>query len=396
MAQGRLPLWSAHSYGGVPFVADPQTAVFYLPRWLTIFLSLPWGFPFYALELEVLLHVWLAGVFTYFLAYDLTRNRAASLLGAVVFALGGYLVSYPLLQLAILETMTWLPLVLLLLRKGVQSANGRSLRWFILAGLVLALSTTAGHPQTFLHVAYTAAAYYFFLTIRARWQARWIALFGSVIATVALITAAVYWLPVTRFYLLSTRAAVDYDFVSTGQPMLHYLQLVAPAVFSGWSPEYIGLAGLVLALFAWLARKIDREQTAEITFWAVFIFVASWLALGHDGILFQLVYHIAPGFSLFRQQERLLGVVSLGGALLAAQGLALWLRFNLPQRRQILRQVAWICAVLFGGTLVILVTTPEAIESWNPKRRVSQPPALQPQAASRIQTTDPSSTASSR
>src|SRR5215216_4366689 len=34
-------------------------------------------------------------------------------------------------------------------------------------------------------------------------------------------------------------------------------------------------------------------------------------------------------------------------------------------------------------------TTPDAIESWKPKRSVSQPPALQPQAASRIQTTEP-------
>src|ERR687897_3628034 len=41
-------------------------------------------------------------------------------------------------------------------------------------------------------------------------------------------------------------------------------------------------------------------------------------------------------------------------------------------------------------------TTPEAIESWKPKRRVIQPPALQPQAASRIQTTDPRKAASSR
>ena len=34
-------------------------------------------------------------------------------------------------------------------------------------------------------------------------------------------------------------------------------------------------------------------------------------------------------------------------------------------------------------------TTPDAIESWKPKRSVSQPPALQPQAASRIHTTEP-------
>jgi hypothetical protein len=41
-------------------------------------------------------------------------------------------------------------------------------------------------------------------------------------------------------------------------------------------------------------------------------------------------------------------------------------------------------------------TTPEAIESWKPKRRVSHPPALQPQAASRIQTTEPRNTARTR
>src|SRR4051795_459470 len=41
-------------------------------------------------------------------------------------------------------------------------------------------------------------------------------------------------------------------------------------------------------------------------------------------------------------------------------------------------------------------TTPDAIESWKPKRSVSQPPALQPQAASRIHTTEPSRQASTR
>ena len=36
-------------------------------------------------------------------------------------------------------------------------------------------------------------------------------------------------------------------------------------------------------------------------------------------------------------------------------------------------------------------TTSDAIESWKPNRVVSQPPELQPQAASMIQTTEPSS-----
>ena len=36
------------------------------------------------------------------------------------------------------------------------------------------------------------------------------------------------------------------------------------------------------------------------------------------------------------------------------------------------------------------------MESWKPKRVVSQPPPLQPQAASMIQTTEPSTTARNR
>ena len=41
-------------------------------------------------------------------------------------------------------------------------------------------------------------------------------------------------------------------------------------------------------------------------------------------------------------------------------------------------------------------TTPEAIASWKPHSVTSQPPALQPQAASRIQTTEPRTVVSSR
>jgi hypothetical protein len=119
MAEGRLPLWTPHSRGGMPFVADPQAAVFYLPRWVSILVSLPWGFSLLALEIEALVHIWLAGIFTYGLAYSITRNTQASLFSAVAFGLGGYLTSYPLLQLAILETIAWLPLILLLLREGV-------------------------------------------------------------------------------------------------------------------------------------------------------------------------------------------------------------------------------------------------------------------------------------
>lgn len=329
MWAGRLPLWSPGSYGGFPFAADTQAAVFYLPRWLTILFSGPGGFSFYALELEGLIHIWLAGLFTYALAFDLTKNRWAGLIAAVAFGLGGYLISYPLLQLALLETIAWLPLVLWLLRRGVMGEL--PLPYLLGAGAILGLAFPAGHPQTFLHISYLAAAYYLFLAIRARWKWRWIGGLGLAVAATAVGLSAAAWLPALHYLAYTTRSDVSYEFVAAGFPLLDYVQLLAPGLFSFWVPMYSGVAVMALALTGWLGRRqADGEQQAEVVFWTAVTLVTAVLSLGDKGIIFELVYHVAPGFSLFRQQERLVGLFSLALALLAAQGLALWLSRDLP------------------------------------------------------------------
>jgi len=75
MSAGHLPLWSPGSYGGLPFAADTQAAVFYPLRWLTILFSLSGSFSYYALEMEGLLHIWLSGIFVYFLAFAYKFHR---------------------------------------------------------------------------------------------------------------------------------------------------------------------------------------------------------------------------------------------------------------------------------------------------------------------------------
>src|ERR1035441_4193744 len=55
---GELPLWNPYAGLGRPFLADPETAVFYPPNW--VFVVLPEGF---ALFLFLAFHFWLAGFF---------------------------------------------------------------------------------------------------------------------------------------------------------------------------------------------------------------------------------------------------------------------------------------------------------------------------------------------
>ena len=79
---GGVPLWNPYTYGGHPFLADIQSAVFYPPSLITILLSAPWGYPIYALELEAIAHVFLAGVFTYLFAKRLLRKTFPAVVAA--------------------------------------------------------------------------------------------------------------------------------------------------------------------------------------------------------------------------------------------------------------------------------------------------------------------------
>jgi len=363
---GRLPIWSPGSYAGFPFAADTQTAVFYPPRWITILLSAPYSFSYYAMELEGLLHIWLLGIFTYFLAFNITENRWASLFAAIAFGLGGYITSYPLLQLAILETMAWLPLILLLLRRSMQSH--RPIGWLVAAGLLLGLSFFAGHPQTFLHISYLAAFYYFFLTIRARWDWRWIIGLGVLVAGIALLFSAAATIPALQYMQASTRSDVSYEFVAKGFLLFDYLQLVMPGTISVWSPMYVGLPTLIFVLMAWFLRRHADTSTikAEILFWTAVSGVTLLLSLGNKGILFELVYHIAPGFSLFRQQERIVSLFSLSLALLAAIGFTLWQSADNSTQKRVKQQLLWtmLSILLFSSFLLWATKATEWASVW--------------------------------
>ena len=166
LLSGRLPLWNPNTYGGHPFLADVQAAVFYPGSNLVLGLTLPWtapGIRLYFLEVEAILQVALAGFFTFLLVRDLTRSAWAGFLAGALFAFSGYLTGYPPLQLAVLRTAIWLPLILWLL--GRAFAAPQRWRWWIAAGMTYAVAFLAGHSQTFLFVTYVVVAWIVVLAV---------------------------------------------------------------------------------------------------------------------------------------------------------------------------------------------------------------------------------------
>lgn len=334
LAAGRLPLWNPYTYAGAPFWADIQSAVLYPLSLVTVWLGGKPQLSLYALEVEAIAHFWLAGAFTYLFTRRLTGRRDAAFLGAVTFAFGGYLTGYPSQQLAVLEADVWLPLILYcvdcaLVERAVGATTLRPaprMAWLLAAGLAWGLAVLAGHPQSALLVGYAFTAYLAFMAFgvprpataasRPRWRLRAL-VHWAVVVLIGLGLAAVAWVPGLEYMQLSVRAAGFYDKMAGGFPLYDTLQLLLPGSVSFYSPLYVGILPLLLAL--WAALSLRRRET---TFWGGLALGALLLSFGGETFLYSPFYLFAPGFSIFRDQERLAFLVSLALAVLAAYGWA--------------------------------------------------------------------------
>lgn len=143
---GLIPLWNPHQFAGTPFLANGQSAVFYplnLPFWVLDVAS--------AFGVAALLHTLLAALATYCLAQRWQLSRAASLVAAIAFSFGGYLTAWIVLP-TLADTASWLPLLLLCLEAGSESATTPVLPASLPLALTLGCALLAGHAQIFFYL----------------------------------------------------------------------------------------------------------------------------------------------------------------------------------------------------------------------------------------------------
>ena len=355
VSRGEIPLWNPYNNGGLPFIGDPQAAVFYPPRWLTIALSgLAGGWSYNALQLEMTAHALLGSLFMYGFVRRLTigrgGNRFGGLLSALVFAYGGYLTGYPPLQLAILETAIWLPLAALGIHQATRN-RGLSMRWMALAGWALGMAWLAGHSQTSYLLSWLLLAYFGFRAWQARLGWRRILMGGAALGVITFGVAAAALLPSLEYLAHSSRAGMGFAEKGNGFPLKDMLQVILPGAFSLWSPLYVGVATLFfvgVSLFS---------QRRESRFWLSAAAFAALLSLGDHSPVYDLVYNLLPGARYFRGQERAAMIVAASLAVAAGLGgaAAYELRNAHHQRRALTwwrRIVALICALAVAALIL--------------------------------------------
>ncbi|MCL7451515.1 MAG: YfhO family protein [Anaerolineae bacterium] len=341
LAAGRLPAWNPYINAGQPGLADIQTGFFYpfnlLPDLALALSGLSFGLGL--LTAQVIFHFSLASLFTYVFVRHRARRVGSSLaaarfagaVSAIAFTYAGYLTSFPVQQITILETAVWLPLILLFLDRAAERTQ--PLSQLVLAGLALACALLAGHPQTALYVIYAVFAYGLFLVwsrrdkhvrsgagspSRSRRLAAGLALAAYWVLlpiVLAVLLTAIQLVPTLQFIAHSTRTGLDYQAVSWGFPLAEVTHLLYPGYFGG-SPQYVGILPLVLAVAALLVKRSRRE----VVFWTVVAVAAFLLAFGRHTFLYSLAYLGLPGFGAVRDQERIIYLFGFAISVLAGYG----------------------------------------------------------------------------
>jgi hypothetical protein len=197
--EGELPLWNRQLSMGFPFLANPQSGVFYPPHALFFF------FPFFtSIRLLFVLHFFTAATGTYLLLRQWSYPRWLALAGAALFSFSGIIASLTNL-LDHFQSAVWLPWILFFAERALRS---RTVSAALLVAVALLMQLLAGSPEIYAATLVILLADTFCLKAlnsEIRWRSvGYVLLFPNALA---LGLAAVQILPSAELFLNSWRAS---------------------------------------------------------------------------------------------------------------------------------------------------------------------------------------------
>lgn len=283
--QDIVPFWNPTIYGGMPYVGNDQSAIFYPLNILSYLLPVAWQFSFL-----FFIKIFLACFFIYLFVKRLGVSFGGSILSGLVFGFSGFMTVW--LGFGITNVALFLPLVLWAI-KGIYDEGFKS--W---SSLVLLLAWTSqllgGHLETFVllvpfYVAYVLFEFKFNLK-------KWLGIMS--LGILALGVSAVQWLPFLEYIgktaIFNGRLAGSFSFFdfSFFRNLPALLTFLAPNFFGNpvnktfWNPFqnyneqifYFGIMPLILAVVAIVNFLKDRARPVTISsvirFWLIIAFLS--------------------------------------------------------------------------------------------------------------------------
>jgi hypothetical protein len=346
LKQGIFPLWNPIILGGTPFLDSLAGGDSLYPTSLLLLIMEP----FRALGWKLIIHVFLAGLFTYGWVRSLGRSKAASLLAGLAFLLAPFMVTlvYPghdgkLFVTALTPLLFW---------ATERAISGGRLRAFGGMALVIGLVLFTTHFQQ-AYFLFGAVGIYAFVRAVLFWRGGWtpsraggrFALFlafsvlGAGVAAVQLLPAVSYVMEFSRRTTTTVDATPQENRAYSSSWSLHpeeAASLVVPEFVGNsaggaeWSTqtywgrnvfklnhEYGGLVVLLLAMVAFFGAPMRGVRCALLGIGGV----ALLFALGSHTPVWRVFYELLPGISLFRAPSTAAFLFGFGAVTLMAFGI---------------------------------------------------------------------------
>lgn len=323
--EGRFPLWSDHAFLGIPFFADPQTALLYPGTLLPALLGPHWGYVIF-----LIVHSLLAAIGMFGLMRSHQVDNLAAWCSGLMVALCGYF-AHEAQHPGLFAILCWIPAWLwatyrFMRRPSCLGAVG--------AAAVVAMMIFAGTLQ----VLFGALVFYGFYVLGVTADIR-VELgtrvagrrFGLIFATqlLGLSLAAVTLIPAVEHLPSTARAlGMTYEFASMGS--VHLVEWLGMFVngSAGWlgagmpldhegGSFYLGSLALPLLVVGLFSQR--NGVTSSV---AIAVVVLVLIAMGRYGGVHGWLFEQSPGLvGGLRGMGRALGPAAVGIAFLAGFGI---------------------------------------------------------------------------
>ena len=337
------PLWDFSVEGGFPFPGEWNTAAFYPINILYVWLT---GIPT-PVKLDVLILFHFAAAMWGMSLFLRQRGveRWPSLFGGAVFCWIGPVATRASGQANIFVGLIYLPWILYFFERGFAAKNTWRNSWTGLAGLTLALSLLAGHPQPFIHNSLMLGLFAVFLlfekrTPRLSWTNNLWRVAGALV-TVAVIAFLFAYIQLASSHEYFARA---YRWVGLPNPVKALQTVVSLEVYNKYSlsfPDlfsvitgrsdaldggtlYITITALICACFGLGVPGTWRWFVLTITGFVLLVALVGNTPFGW------LAYRL-PLLNMVREPVRILYLYQFCFATLAASGLQMALN-GIPRR----------------------------------------------------------------
>lgn len=324
IAAGELPIWNPYDRTGFPSFAHPSYGLWYPGN--ILFLIFPVNF---AINLSIVVHVFLATVFSYLFARKIGLGVLPSLAVSVVFSFNGYLPARVFSgHRVIIESLAWIPVIFFFLQSYLTTEKRK---YLILTGFSVCLQVLAGYPAVFVYTFEALVIYTILIPVK---KLVFRVLTLAAVVGIGLLLSSIQLIPFLELTKYLTRSNFTYERGVVGSFMPeHFLTFVSPFAFGNplngtytGSPNFWELSVypgvLSLFLFPFSLALLRKKRISSMAFWGICLAMI-FLGMGKANPFYHFIWDHVSFYQSTRVPARHMLIFAFSFSVLVGIGLGL-------------------------------------------------------------------------